>query len=49
VHGTPLYAVDSVDGSEKVYTVSKSGYIFALDAWASRTPADVGLLEIQSP
>ena len=33
VHGTPLYAVDSVDGSEKVYTVSKSGYLFALDAW----------------
>ena len=37
VHGTPLYAVDSVDGSERVYTVSKSGYIFALDAWGEQS------------
>lgn len=37
VHSTPLYAVDSVDGSEKVYTASKSGYIFALDAWGEQS------------
>jgi len=37
VHGTPLYAVDSVDGSERVFTVSKSGYIFALDAWGEQS------------
>ncbi len=36
VHGTPLYAVDSVDGKEMVFTVSKSGYIFALDAWGEQ-------------
>ncbi len=35
VHGTPLYAV--VGTREIVYTVSKSGYIFALDAWGEQS------------
>ena len=32
VHGTPMYAVDPISGREMVYTVSKDGYIYALDA-----------------
>lgn len=32
VHGTPIYSVDPVSGREMVYTVSKDGFIYALDA-----------------
>lgn len=36
VHGTPIYHVDR-DGLEKVYTVSKDGFLYTLDAWGDES------------